>query len=425
MSTKRFRGDLPDLAEVKTITVGGTWANGDTATLTINGKAIAVTFGAGVPTIQQVAAALKAAWAGDAVTSYAETRNNTGNDVPEFAEITASVTGAVLTLTKSDQGEPFTLVESETSALGTLTQATSVAGDGPNWWSLAGNWSASGVPVSTDDVWAENTDVSIKFGLGQSAVTLTSLHLMASFSGDLGLPDRNDGGWFEYLAGYLAIGATTWHVGEGPGPGSPRIRIDNGAVAMTGNVWQTGRSEEEGTPALLWKGTNAANVLNVNRGDVGVCWLPGEVATLATLRVGYVDNQETDARVRCGAGLTLTTYEQDGGETDLYAGCTTITMAGGKLHMHAGNVTTVTLRQGTFDYLGNGTLTTIHVQSGATLDLTHGQGTMAIPTFNVYAGAVVRSPKGRFASAPTVRLNGCTIDEVTLAIEDDFNVVHV
>lgn len=423
MATKRFRGDLPDLAEVHTITVAGTWLNAETATLTINGKPITITL-SGAQTIQTVASALKAAWAGEAAVA-GETRNNTGNDIPEFAQITPSVVGAVLTLTKQDQGEPVTITESETSAGGTLTQATTVAGDGPNWWSLAGNWSASGVPANGDDVYAENTDVPIRFGLAQSAVTLASLHFMASFLGDVGLPDRTDGGWFEYLPTYLAIGATVWHVGEGPGAGSPRIRLDNGAVQMTGHVWQTGRSPDEGTPALLWKGTHISNVLNVNRGDVGIAWLPGEAATLATLNVSFIENRETDSTVRCGAGLTLTTLLQDGGECTLYAGCTTITLAGGKLTMYAGNVTTVTQREGTFNYNGNGTLTTIHVQGGAILDLTGSSGNMVITTFNVYAGAVVRSPKGRFASAPTVRLNGCTVDEVTLAIEDDFNVVHV
>ena len=54
-------------------------------------------------------------------------------------------------------------------------------------WSVAGNWSPSGVPASTDDVIISAAyTVSITAGLNQSAVTLNSLTVEEGYSGAIG-----------------------------------------------------------------------------------------------------------------------------------------------------------------------------------------------------------------------------------------------
>lgn len=427
MTTRRRRSDAANFTDKQTITVGGTWANNDTATITINTKDIIVTFGAGAPTVAQVTAALAAAWNGDAVTAYGETRNTTGDLIPEANLMTASSTSTTVVLLNDTTGVPFTVTTSKSSASGTVSApAATVAPSGPKFWTDADNWTPNAIPVSTDDIYLENHDGDILYSLGQSAVTLTSLNILASWTGKLGLPDQSEtADYYEYLATYLAISATTLNVGDGPGDGSSRLKIDVGSNVCTLNLYKTGTSVDRGIPTFLWKGTHASNVVNVRRGDLGIAWLPGETSTVATLRVGYIDNQAGDATVRCGTGLTLTTLEQTGGTVLLQAGLTTITKSGGDLTLTAGNVTTVTNREGVMRYNGNGTLTTVNLHDGATLDLTQGQGTCTITTLNLYAGATFLSPKGRFGSAPTIRLNGCTIDEVTIVCGDDFNIVHV
>src|SRR5574341_249468 len=345
MATKRWRGDAIAIAQVDTITVGGTWANGDTATLTINTKDIVVTFGNGVPTTAQVAAALKAAWEGDAITAYGETRNTTGNLVPEFAEATATVASSVVTITADTRGKPFTLTVSETSAAGTLTPATSTAATGPNHWDNVDNWDASGVPVSTDDVYIQNSSVDILYGLAQSAVTLTSLHIAANYTGKIGLPDVNTGStasYYEYRAKRLAISATTVQKGKGLGNGSGRITLDVGANACTLNVFMTATPTETGLESILWKGTNAGNAVNVYKGSLGIGVEAGDVATVATLRVGYTLNVQADSTVRCGTGVTLTTIDKSGGNLAIQSACTTITQTDGTLTILAGAITTLT-----------------------------------------------------------------------------------
>ena len=74
------------------------------------------------------------------------------------------------------------------------------------------------------------------------------------------------------------------------GNGSGRLKFDVGSTACTLNVFNTGQRVGAGGPALTWKGTNAANVVNINKGNVGIAppCFPGSVATVATLRTGFV-----------------------------------------------------------------------------------------------------------------------------------------
>src|SRR5207248_901303 len=102
------------------------------------------------------------------------------------------------------------------------------------------------------------------------------------------------------------------------------------------------------------------------------------------------------------------------------------TMSGGTLTITAGAITTINQRDGKLFYNGSGvTIGTTNVHGGATFDLTQGQGTVTMTTINLFPGAKFFAPKGRFAATPTFRLNGCTIDKVTIVCGDDFNVVHV
>ncbi len=388
--------------------MGGTWANGDTATLTVNTKDIVVTFGAGVPTTAQVAAALKAAWEGDAITAYGETRNATGNNVPEFAEATATVAASVVTVTADNKGRPFTLTVSETSAAGTLTPATATVATGPNHWDNVDNWDASGVPVSTDDVFIENSAVDILYGLAQSAVTLTSLNFAASFTGKIGLADINTlstASYYEYRAKTLAVSATTINVGKGPGTGSGRIKLNVGSNACTLNVFMTATPAEPGLESVLWKGTHASNAINVYKGSLGIGVEAGDAATVATLRVGYTQNVQADSTVRCGTGVTLTTIDKSGGNLTIQSACTTVTQTDGLLSILAGAITTLTCRGGTVYCDGTGTLTTGTVSGKGTLDFTRDQRAKTVTnpierygddsrirdTFKVVTGLVIDS----------------------------------
>jgi len=249
-------------------------------------------------------------------------------------------------------------------------------------------------------------------------VTLTALNIAASYTGTIGLPEENEdasASYREYRATYLAIGVTTTNIGEGSGQGSGRIKINFGAVAGTVNVWQTASSPEQDLEAVIIKGSSLTAV-NVTRGTVGVAIYGGETATVTTLRVGYQDSVESDAAVRCGAGVTLTTLSMSGGAVQLGAGLTTVTKTGGTLTLLAGNVTTLTNDAGTVSYRGAGTITTLNVGNDGEALFTQDMRSRTVTDCNVYRGAILRDSFSTVTWTNPIRLVRTTLDEVDLSL---------
>jgi hypothetical protein len=121
MSTIRWRGDAPAVAQIQTITIGVN----DVATTykaTINGKTISVPGNASgaSATATDLLNALKAA------------------TVPqEFNELVWTVTANIITGTASKPGRPVTLAVSAAGGTGTISTAVTNAGSGPNDVSVA------------------------------------------------------------------------------------------------------------------------------------------------------------------------------------------------------------------------------------------------------------------------------------------------
>lgn len=354
MATRRWLGRAAATFHKVTITVANTWATGDTGTITINGKNLVLTVGAATATTD-VAAALTAMFNGSAAVGT-ETRSNTGDQYPEFAEITAVQSSSTVILTHDTAGVPFTATVSEnTAGSGTLSAATTVTATGPSFWNDANNWDGGAVPVTGDDVFIDNSNVDILYGLSQSSETLSTLSIALSYSGKIGLPKTNAGGYPEYRADYLAISATTVTVGRGSGVGSGRIKIDFGANATTIEVVNTGFGLETDLEALLIKGTHATNVLEVHAGSVGVAPHGNDSSVLATLR-------NAGGAVQTYANCTVTTCTVSGGSTILNKAPTTLTQKGGTTTiLGSGAVTTLAVSAGACNYQSSGTVTTASI----------------------------------------------------------------
>jgi hypothetical protein len=54
-------------------------------------------------------------------------------------------------------------------------------------------------------------------------------------------------------------------------------------------------------------------VVNVNKGQVGIAFFPGNVATVDDLNVGYVSNVNGDVQLTIGALASIGTVTQNGG----------------------------------------------------------------------------------------------------------------
>jgi hypothetical protein len=336
-------------AQVVTLTPGGTIEVGDIFIVTINGKS--VSYAATGTTIASVATGLAAALSASTITEFAAIT---------WADSTTHVTG-----TANTAGVPFTVSVSTTESNGdpadaqTFIAATTTAATGPNHWDNAINWSGGAVPVN-GDIANVNLDFgSVLYGLAQSAVTLAELNIFSA--GDtqntVGLPKVNAEGYTEYLADYLAIGFTACRIDCG----SPRVKLDAGSVQFELEILRTGQSQETGTPAVLIKGTNAANVADVVQGEAGFGYFDGESFAGASLTIG------PDASVKTGIGAVIadtvstgtllfqgtgTNLECDGGVTEIRGepGLSTLVCSGGETQgKFGGTVADVVVGPGTLD----------------------------------------------------------------------------
>ncbi len=250
-----------------------------------------------------------------------------------------------------------------------LTKSTTTASEGPNDWSIAANWNTNTVPVTSDTVYISDTEISILYGLDQSAVTLAALHIEQTFSGFIGLPRTNADGlpYFEYRDSYLKIGATTLFIGDKEGDGSDRIKIDLGTVQSTVLITDSGDGEDANTPAILLLGTHASNVININRGSLGVAYYPTEVSTIALLRQAFFDDATDDTTVFLGAGVTITDIIKSGGELDLNSNTTSLEQTAGNTTIHAGAHTLLNILDGSLNYNSVGTLSEINLSGDSVL----------------------------------------------------------
>jgi hypothetical protein len=353
MSTILWRGDSPAIAQLDTITPASVGI-GNTFTITINGKA--VTYTAVAATVADVVAGLSALLI--------------ASTIPEFKEITWTASGtAAIMATATTAGVPFTQASSASGGTATLTTAHTTASSGPADASVASNYSTGSLPTNGDDLFFENTANPCLYGLSSlSAVTLNSLSVRDTFTSRtaaIGLPLFNSGGYKEYRATYLQIGATTINIYDGTSSGCGRIKIDTGSAQTTINCYSTGAAIETGIPAFLWKGTHASNAATIYKGSFGAAFFDGEVATLATLKVGFVKNINGDATVVCSSGVTLTTVTQDGGKVEINSATTTDTVNAGTRNHYGGAPTTLTINGGVVNYRSSGTIGALNGFGGA------------------------------------------------------------
>lgn len=383
MGVKIFRGDVQPVPQVDSVTVGGTYADGQQYVATTNTKTVSYTSVTGDTNIT-VAAALLAALGQSTIP-------------PEFGELTyaADATNNLkINVTGPTDGTPFTLTSAATGT-GTLVRASVTSPTGPNWW-VAANFDTGTIPVGADDVYLQG-GTSIKYGMAQSAVTLNSLNIPASYVGTIGLPRINKNGYFEYRARYLAISATTANIGYDQGPGSSQMRIDFGTNAVTLNIKKMAGSAEAGLPALIVQGTHASNLVNHYKGTFGYGIEAGTTGQFPTVNIGSAGQASNDANFLAGTlASSITTLTQTGGVAVVNCNVTTWTKTNGGTSTNQGAATIGTITQdgvGTHVFNSSGTITTGKFRGqGSILDCSQDDRAKAITTLTVTGGAVLNDP---------------------------------
>ena len=383
-ATIRWEGNAIAVAQETKFTPGNVEI-GDKFTLTatgLDGSEASVSYIAEAATVADVTAGLEEAW-------------NESTDVLMTA-VTASDETTYLLLTADTAGIAFE-VDSSTLNGGstddqTLTEAAVTANTGPHNWDNGDNWSGDSIPggASGQDVYIENSDVDIWYGLDQSGISnaLDSLNIDQSFTGAIG--SDGVGG---YSADYLQIKTSAlkigYHIGAQNLTGSGRLKIDLGSTACTVNVYNSGSPADTDKPSIRLKANTASTNVNVLKGSVGIAFESSETSTVGTVKSLYTTNRTTDVDLFIGSGVTITTLRQTGGDVYLGAGLTTATIEGGTLETNgSGAITTFNCEGGSVESNSTGTITTLNI-TGGTIDFTATEESRTVTTLKLEAGGAL------------------------------------
>jgi len=345
----------------------------DIFTFNINGKQISHT--AADTVVATTVAGLVAAW--------------NASTEPEAMEITATDTTTEVTLTADTAGKPFTVTLTETDGGGadtqTFTLATTQANKSPNDVNDGDNWSDGSVPGASDTIHIQHSAVSLLWNLeALSAVTVTNLTVHDTFTGQIGLPEKNTDSteYNEYRETYLKLSITNLEV---RGANATRLKFNVGTVQTAVDVFGTGSSVDTNVPTMLFQGTHVSNTMSVQKGNVGIAFNGGETATVATLKAGWESSAANDVIMVCGVGTTLTTIDQSNGTLTTNSAVTTMNKAGGTWTHYDGAVTTINNDAGTIYYRSDGTITTLN--NRGVFDLSRDNRARTITNTNLFAGA--------------------------------------
>lgn len=378
------------IAQVETYTFTVPSGIGNTYTATINGKSVTYTSVSG-DTAATVATAL--------LTLLTQS----AGIAAELAEITfTNPSSAVVVATASVPGTPFAnitiggvtgqgLVMSTGNGLANgIATAHTTPNYSPSDVFDAQNWlrvdlattppnKTRALPVSGDDVVVANTSVPMLWNLDRlSAVQFNSYTRWQNFTGTIGLPENNPGGYTEWRATYFKFAGPAGSVPAGglamvlgfgtDGSGPSRERYDVGSSPTTLTILAAGGAVDEYGVRFL--GQHTGNTFTVLGGvSLGIAMLPGEKANVAS---GVCDNGSVagiGASVTWTAGSTLTL---NGGSGILNSAPATLTMVNGaQATVLTDSLTwaTITAQGGCLlVFLAGGTITTLTLSTSCTLD---------------------------------------------------------
>lgn len=439
----RWIGVAQDVRQVTTIAVTGTWATGDTATLTINNKNVTVTIGADVSTSNVADVLARAVDAANGTENLLndESRNFGGEEIPEFAEVDADADGATLTLSSETPGVPFTVTRSESTAgdgaLGAVTSVT--AATGKNHFDNAKNWEGGSLPSATDTLVFDSGSVDVLYGLGNATLDY-ALRRTNGYTGDIGLPKINPNGYAEYRTRFLALpvtattGSVIHHIGgEVESAASGRTYLDfgtNDPSEITAFIRDAPAAGDDGAAVQLVGGKDLS--LAVFRGSVGVGTNVGQNATILTAVATRNSTGDTSADVSIGTAASFrdaaNSVEVASGSITLACDCdggsNEILCHGGVLKVESTvAVNVIYVYGGRVDFRGS-EIATCHVYSGGELDLSSAGAVVFTNPVELYRGFTFRDPLFRMQGLGIrFDFNGCTSADGTLQLRNNLSLV--
>lgn len=385
MPTTYWAPNQAAIAQVETYTFSAPSAAGNTYTATINGKSVTYT-----------ANSTDGLTAAAAATGLYNLLSVSSSIAPELTEITfANPSSGVMTATAKVPGTPFANVTGTTAGLvlstgnglaSGITTAHTTANASPSDVNDSQNWlrvtaPAPGVrslPQNGDDVIVANTDVPMLWNLDRlAAVQFNTYTRWQNFTGTIGLPDFNPGGYTEWRATYFKFvgpagsvpaGGLLMTLGFGAGTGPSRERYNVGSQQVTLTILAAGPAVDEYGVRFL--GVHTANTFKVLGGvSLGVATFPGEISTLSSSLVA------DGASVGIGAGVTWTlasTLSVNGGSAVVNSAPTSLELSNGARATIATDQLTwfgISAQGGSaVTFLAGGTITGLTLTTSSSLD---------------------------------------------------------
>ena len=397
MATKVWIGGAIAVAQVTTIQVTAFDA-ATTYTITIGGIDVSVT---GDTDVNTTASNLQ-------VALEASTH-------PYFEAITWTVATDTVTATAGTAGVPFEVSSSVTGGTGTIgSPSTTTASAGPSDWSTGDNWlnpatnTVGTGPVASDDVIIGSSSNNIAFGLDQNSLAVDSLRVDQAFTGRLGLnvdvfhesadgETTTDVSVREYRETYLKIDADVIDIGKafgsGDETGAPVLKVHNvKAGASTWTIHNTASLGDADRAAVRIKNDNANGDLYIRSAPGGVAIAADERGETTSLNIISISDTSQNTRVLTSEGLTLTTWEQNGGSNVLEI-------------VDSGTLTTLTVNGGTLTINGDFLITTLNVNGGIVADSHIPSSGNAITTVNLNGGTLSTRVSNRARTYATVNLD--------------------
>lgn len=432
MATAKYIGASLNRRQQATLTVTGTWAQNDTATITVANVDFIITIGTLVTTAQ-VAITIKQAFNGETLTDTAASctpsiADSGAQSIAQLRHLNASVSSSVVTITTDETGplagKPFTISTSvATAGNGDITFANAaVAATSQYHANQADNWDGNAVPGGSDTVIFDTGAIHCRYELDLGAILVAQLTVTKGHTGDIGVARTNtdDSAYphYEYRTPrYLtADGFTNADLEVGEGPGHSRLYLDGGTVASAYNIYGQGQRAETGLPCVLIIGANNSNVVRNLNGDVGIAFFGSETATLATLITG--NGPSSQAKTFCGPGVTFNsaTITVDGGFLETNSAYTTGVQNAGVWQHRSGTAGTTTVNKGAIHYpMGAATYTNLDINGGE-FNASQGGASFTITnTVTLSAGSRFIDPQGRSGN-PVFQLRDCKPSDVYIDI---------
>jgi len=260
-------------------------------------------------------------------------------------------------------------------------------------WATSGNWSPSGAPANGDDVIFDFNAATGVNGSDQSAVTLNSLTILASFgSSSPGLILFGSNG--TPLKILITTGKAV-RIGDPsnsptPAGGSQRINLDVGTSAPIITVASTATTGvDTGKEVVRIKGVNAAIDVNVLAGSVGIATDNySDAATVNNVNVSGV------ATVNLGAGVTYANLINNGGQCKVRSAPSTalIAFSGDIYTTGTYLVPTVTIDGGAVHpqhrAAAGASITMLNLRGGGNFDTSVSGEAMTITNFSFRKGSI-------------------------------------